>query len=269
MSRQISQIVYFILSLGLLINAVPVHALVAVELNIGSCNIDESMDTGSLDGSCSQSDSGFVGSGAARAEPGFLGATLTKDQPGSPAVFAHSFWFDEVAITSGDSSFAEGGSAYMVTTLVLEGDVTVNDPGSFINVIVEFGINETGGATAEFDLTDFTGGSFSEAISFINHVNLSPALTPELDNYLVMSLTIEGNGSFIADFYGTLAATTVSLAENEDGSGVFDTIDLGDNSLGSSLEFSPVPIPAAVWLFGSAVIMLGMSNRKSDSNIKR
>ena len=264
MNKKTNHILSLTVFLALSSFTLTASARVAVGLDVGTCFVDEIIESGSLNYSCTNAQSGGVGSGAARAEPGFLGASLSKDTPGTPSVFAYSFWFDEVAISSGSSLFDEGGEAYMLTTLLLEGDVTVNDPGSFINIIVEFGINETGGATAEFDLTSFPGGRFSEEISFVNFVNISPALEPELNNLLVMSLTIEGNGSFITDFFGTLSATSATIAKNEDGTDVIDTLDLTETSIGTTLEFNPIPVPAAIWLFGSAFISMTILKRRTS-----
>ncbi len=52
---------------------------------------------------------------------------------------------------------------------------------------------------------------------------------------------------------GTAIARIVALGLGLDGAGQFDTF---------SADFTPIPVPAAVWLFGSALGLLGWMRRK-------
>lgn len=79
------------------------------------------------------------------------------------------------------------------------------------------------------------------------------------------------NGSFDTDIFGFTNAggNTLAFSENDDGipNLTNDLYSINGSPTGtfSAIETSPVPVPAAVWLFGSALAGLFVNKRKSTN----
>jgi hypothetical protein len=155
--------------------------------------------------------------------------------------------------------------------LVQQSQVAPTIPGQvFTRTVTDLvfgGTASTAGATA-FDCVD---GSFSNAVfaSFCGNYNFGPNYTNESSiSYgpgLAFSRTIGGDDVELG------AQQSVSEYDNSmttvNGTNVGDTIVVSniDTAItsGQALTFTIVPVPAAAWLFGSALGLLGWARRRA------
>lgn len=167
---------------------------------------------------------------------------------------------------------AVGTAQAALVNFTLTGDVdTVADPGNV------FGLNlgDTITASGTFDDAVLTGGTGN--ISFgdgsgnsitLNVGSITYIASDDYDfgsGYPILSLV---SGGFDGLNFGTDPYATISFDSLDF---VFDgyqdegfTLTLSGTWDGASFQMSPVPVPAAVWLFGSGLLgLVGIARRKA------
>jgi hypothetical protein len=122
-------------------------------------------------------------------------------------------------------------------------------------------------ATSEFEFFDQAGDVFS--LSSFEVGVWGPALGQEYDLFITGSLS--GGGSVVKNVSGITSLQTISFDTNlwSDLDSVYIvTTNINNDSISSSVydnfNVNVVPIPAAVWLFGSALAGLGWMRRRKS-----
>ncbi len=166
----------------------------------------------------------------------------------------------DLTLSAGNTQLAVNGGNVFFQNLLLtinDGDPDQTDivaaGASIVNLVPSLGtvpVDGNGVAVIEIDVNPAIAADFSTFAEIVTGCTgplcaLIPILTLDMQRY---RLTIDWDPTFTfftADFIGQTANNSM----------VFATLD----------SVAPVPVPAAVWLFGSALGLLGWMRRKTAS----
>ncbi|MEO1656810.1 MAG: hypothetical protein AAFR65_03740 [Pseudomonadota bacterium] len=240
-------------------------------------------------------------SAAARAATGDIGVFASAE--GSSSLFesssatAQSSFFDFITASSASAS----GDAELQLQFTLDGSLAIIDTTSLIpsaSVAIAAGTTSDVAVTSDFDefdadgaekstfetqLEDFESEELFGAALIHNISNFDEDTGTFLDDLFVIEDTLtfnipvvlgEEQGIFTAliatavaggevDFFGSLSLSSVVLSQN--GEEISDGVVMGQVS-GTLLDLSgdPIPLPGALWLFGTAVALI-LGKRRSTA----
>ena len=168
---------------------------------------------------------------------------------------------------------ASGITQAAIVSFTATGQVTIADPANFFDLRVGDAVTATG----VFDDSILTAGSgtvfFNSSTSATNHITFnigsqSVNETMDLDYFTSFGTFLALNAGVLADldtfvFDGEKGATF----DLDSGRGIWFASDFdGGGSvagLWNGITISAVPVPAALWLFGSGLIgLIGVARRK-------
>ena len=163
---------------------------------------------------------------------------------GAGSAFGATIWQPTDVDGTGNVNVIQAGPLSIGTgTLALFEDTDALDPG---NALV---LGSDGGL---FEFTDNNDGTFTVA-SFVNNV-FQGDITMDGDEFI---LAVDWGLGYVADSVATQDLNDVSSWYLEFNDGV-------SNGISLAVDLQPVPLPAAAWLFGSALLgMVALARRRA------
>ena len=202
--------------------------------------------------------SSTLGNGASGLVDGAIYNDLLADiqpvQAGQPAPFDAGYGnelFGPSFSGSWTNDLGVGPIIDPITSGTIEIGIYQHDSASPGSQLAAFGFDG-------FDLTSNLDGLFEASGGSVNEYNVYSVVLPALslaelnDGLAIFSLTLQGPGGEQCDIFNP---TNCSFPANNGAHLIYATL---------TVDTTPVPVPAAVWLFGSALGLFGWLGRKKS-----